>query len=430
MEIPVREDAASVDTRWDVVNRILCSSGFQRSPRLRELFHYICQKAVENRPDELREQLIGQRVFGRKADYSPGEDNIVRVEVRHLRKRLEDYFSSEGKDEPLVIVIPKGTYVPAFEPRSAPSPTFAPKTSVPASKGAFRWAPAVVIAILALACIWLWQRDRNTQRQLAAAANSDSQRSLLWRLLFNKDRPTLVVCADSSLVAAQTILHRTLSLEQYLARDYGAADKLSPDAMSILRSLPLWQFTDIADVRLVQGLYRLNANHWDKVSVRSAKTTQLQDFKSGNVVLLGSVRSNPWSRLIEPMLNFQFDFDEHDHMAFIRNKSPLAGEQRLYRAAKPGDSGEAYSTIALVPNLRHTGSVLVIAGTTGESTEATGEFIINREASSGLLETLLHRNQDRLPYFEVLLQAGTLAGVAKNPEIVAIRILSDPIADN
>ena len=37
--------------------------------------------------------------------------------MRQLRKRLEEYFSSEGKDEPYLILIPKGAYLPVLEPR-------------------------------------------------------------------------------------------------------------------------------------------------------------------------------------------------------------------------------------------------------------------------------------------------------------------------
>src|SRR5216684_1230965 len=111
-----------VDLRWEVVQRVATSTLFQRSPRLRELLLYICERSIQNHPEELREQAIGCGVFGRKADYNPGEDNIVRVEIRQLRKRLEEYFAAEGKDEQIVILIPKGAYVPAFAPRPVDAP--------------------------------------------------------------------------------------------------------------------------------------------------------------------------------------------------------------------------------------------------------------------------------------------------------------------
>src|SRR6266481_8775359 len=147
-----------VDLRWEVVQRVATSTLFQRSPRLRELLLYICERAIQNRNQELREQQIGCGVFGRKPDYSPGDDNIVRVEVRHLRRRLEEYFSGEGKSDPVVIVIPKGAYVPVFEPREVAVVEAEPEKRAPVPvtpESRFGWQTAAIV-ILALACIALF----------------------------------------------------------------------------------------------------------------------------------------------------------------------------------------------------------------------------------------------------------------------------------
>jgi hypothetical protein len=67
--------------------------------------------------------------------------------------------------------------------------------------------------------------------------------------------------------------------------------------------------------------------------------------------------------------------------------------------------------------------VLIIAGSTAEGTETAGEFLMNREASGGLVRELLSRNKGRMPYFEVLLESGAFAGVAQSARVVAMRIL-------
>lgn len=440
----VEPSPPSVDLRWEAVQRVAASTSFQRSPRLRELLLYICERSVQNRPGELREQQIGCGVFGRKSDYNPGEDNIVRVEIRQLRKRLQEYFASEGKDDPYEILIPKGAYVPVIEPRSKPPelPDPAPDTAIASIAPAtpqrplveFKWAYLTVIAVLAVACTWMWWENHKMQQQVAAVVHAAPDRGPLWPLLFNKDQETLIVCADSAIVVAQTMLHRSVSLEEYLAHDPPGKPAIwGADSNSFVQSLihgRRWQITDITDARLIQRLGRLNHDHWDKVSVRLARTTQVQDFKNGNSILLGSIRSNLWNNLFEPALNFHFDYDEHARTAFIRNRAPRAGEQPLYLAAPPGESGESYSIVALVPNLRHTGNVLIIAGTTGESTEAAGEFVMNNVTSSALLSKLTKQNKDRMPYFEVLLKSGTLSGVAKNAEVVADRVLPGEISHN
>lgn len=418
------------EEKLELVRRVGASASFERSPRLRELLLYICEQAIQGHPQELKEQVIGRRVFGRAPDYSSADDNIVRVEARQLRKRLEEYFAGEGKAEPTVIVIPKGGYLPSFEPREAPSTetplTVAPVPEVPRPSHK-QWLAIALATLLALAAVWLllplplhWDRTIST-------ASQPPQRGPLWPLLFDGHQQTMIVCADSALVMAQKITQGPISLDQYVQREYDKSNSHLTAADSVLlRTLQGEQFTDIADVRLVQRMAHLNANQWDRAVVRSARTVELQDFKTGNIILLGSSRSNPWDLLFEPQQNFRFGFnyDPADRYAYVQNMAPQPGEQPIYRGAGPGQPGYVFATITLVPDLRHYGKVLIIAGTTAEGTETAGEFITDREASAGLIRTLLERNKGKIPYFEVLLRSGAFAGVAQRTEVIALRVLA------
>ncbi len=112
-DVPV-ETAGQLE---ELVNRVASSSTFERSPRLRAFFHHVCRCALENRPEAATEQQIGIHVYDRPPGYNPNEDNIVRSQARLLRMKLEHYFANEGRDEPVIITIPKGRYVPVFETR-------------------------------------------------------------------------------------------------------------------------------------------------------------------------------------------------------------------------------------------------------------------------------------------------------------------------
>lgn len=105
------------DPREELVHRVVTSSTFEKSPKLRAFLHYVCRCAIENEPAAATEQQIGIHVFSRSPGYNPNEDNIVRSQARLLRLKLEHHFAHEGKDEPTVITIPKGRYLPAFEKR-------------------------------------------------------------------------------------------------------------------------------------------------------------------------------------------------------------------------------------------------------------------------------------------------------------------------
>jgi hypothetical protein len=104
------------DDRWYLVLRTAASQHFAKASQLHDILIYICQRALNDPAASIKEYEIGCKVLGRKPDFNPNEDNIVRVQISHLRKKLDEYFATEGKDEPVRITVPKGTYVPRFEP--------------------------------------------------------------------------------------------------------------------------------------------------------------------------------------------------------------------------------------------------------------------------------------------------------------------------
>src|SRR2546421_1320919 len=111
-----------------LVERVAASRYLAKSARLRDLLVYLSERALEG-TDEIHEQEVGHKVFGRPANYDTGSDNIVRVHASTLRKRLEQYFSEEGATEPLILEIPKGNYAPVFRKRSQPEPVSPPPSS-------------------------------------------------------------------------------------------------------------------------------------------------------------------------------------------------------------------------------------------------------------------------------------------------------------
>ncbi|HUA58995.1 MAG TPA: malectin domain-containing carbohydrate-binding protein [Verrucomicrobiae bacterium] len=118
MPRPKEAPAEAVRSREELVRRVASSGTFEKSLRLRAFFLYVCQCALDNQKEAATEQQIGIHVYDRQPGYNPNEDNIVRSQARLLRMKLEHYFANEGKEEPVIISIPKGRYLPLFEPRT------------------------------------------------------------------------------------------------------------------------------------------------------------------------------------------------------------------------------------------------------------------------------------------------------------------------
>ena len=102
------------DERWLLVQRIVSSPPFQKSGRLRDLLQYLSEQTIRGCAHELTEQHIGETLFHKPAGYTPLEDSSVRVHVRQLRLKLHEYFDGVGREEKLIVEIPKGSYAPTF----------------------------------------------------------------------------------------------------------------------------------------------------------------------------------------------------------------------------------------------------------------------------------------------------------------------------
>src|SRR6202030_1250765 len=111
---PLSADDLLTDERWQLVQRIISSPPFQKGTRLRDLLQFITEQTIHGKAHELTEQHIGNALFHKPSDYRPLEDSSVRVHVRQLRLKLHEYFNEDGRNEPLILDIPKGSYAPVF----------------------------------------------------------------------------------------------------------------------------------------------------------------------------------------------------------------------------------------------------------------------------------------------------------------------------
>lgn len=97
---------------------LLVSATLTGARRSRDFLRFVVSEALAGRQDRLGGYTLGVEVFGRSPSFDPQSDTSVRVEAGRLRQRLEYYYLTEGADDPVVIEIPKGGYVPRFSLRT------------------------------------------------------------------------------------------------------------------------------------------------------------------------------------------------------------------------------------------------------------------------------------------------------------------------
>ena len=100
-----------------------------RNPRLAKLLRFLAERTLEGKTEEITEYSIATEVFGRsKTAFDGSTDSIARVETYRLRKRLREYYDTEGKDHTIAITLPFRSYVPEFSRRGDPHAISLPAT--------------------------------------------------------------------------------------------------------------------------------------------------------------------------------------------------------------------------------------------------------------------------------------------------------------
>src|SRR5918996_4419621 len=148
------------------LDRLLSSSIFRRAERSSTLLRFVVEQTLDGQADRLKEYTLGAEALGRGESFDPRTDPVVRAEASRLRTRLEQYYETIGGSDPVLVTLPKGTYVPQFAPRPAVIDETA-SAPPPERSNLFRsrvspWIPwaCAVVAIGLAAVVWVRGRPR------------------------------------------------------------------------------------------------------------------------------------------------------------------------------------------------------------------------------------------------------------------------------
>ncbi len=147
------------------LDRILTSSEFQRSRRMRTLLDYLVTESLNGRDDKIKAVSIAMDLYGRDESFDAQNDTIVRVEAGRLRRLLAEYYTGPGSADTIVIDVPKGAYRPSFKPNThrqqagEQSPT-ARVTSAASRDRRILYFTTLIAIATGLVVIWMLQDGR------------------------------------------------------------------------------------------------------------------------------------------------------------------------------------------------------------------------------------------------------------------------------
>ena len=260
---------------------------------------------------------------------------------------------------------------------------------------------------------------------------------LFWKQIFDAKQDTFIVPTDGGLVMLQSFLKGPVSLSDYASGSYRSEStiaeglsqffgdtRLSDPQMLVrkVQSLSLRRYTSMADLDLAAHLFHMQENVPERLSIRFARDLRMDDLRNDNVILIGSVDSNPWVALFQDQLNFQFSSGkEFGGSPVLVNRHPLPGERTRY-ASEPNDPAQrTYGVIACVPNLSGKGHVLIVEGINMAGTQAAGAVLLDAEKMRPVLERATGSDGTVRP-FEVLVSTESIAASSSRERILSVRV--------
>jgi hypothetical protein len=398
------------------LGRIIHSKTFRHASALQRLLQYLITRAIEDPFGDIKEYTIGTEVFERGADYDPQSDTIVRVQIHRLRLKVKEYYESEGANDPILVEIPKGHYIPAFETRQVAGPNDAAPAVAPAETaedtaevnatpsevaaakanarlGAEFFSRGVVLVpmiLLIFAAGMLlgvrWQVSRASFAEAVSAKNTDPAESF-WRAFLTSDSAPVVGYADAVyLVDGAEDLFRfrrgasdntgTL-VEPHLAQQFAS----SPDLVA--KAGPLYYEdgnTGTGDLESVFALTRLFTRMNLQMSVKRCRLITIDDLRQHDVILLGSPEENDavaqlaqpsdffWTRLNVP----------GPWKGEYVNRHPQQGEALTYTTQRDPNTQELktdYGLITLQPGAAPNRYIAVLGGLDTSGVAGTAQFM-------------------------------------------------------
>lgn len=273
------------------LERLLNSKTFSKSGINKDLLKYLvnCTLKGEN-PKEFQ---IASEVFGKKADQQ--KDINIRVYIFNLRNKLQEYYKHEGREDDIIIQIPKGKYTVEFR-----------FDRVKRMKGTLRKIgfPLFIAAILILLFSVLF---------VLVAPKMKMQKITFWKAFLEPGYPTLIVLGDHYFfndsiatgrigISRDTRINSDEDLDNFL--------KEHPELINRIRKNKMTYINKQAPVGLFNVMQILGGDRTETEMKFSSQLIKWDDLFGKHLIFIGSVKTLGFLNNTVEKLGLKYDLSQ------------------------------------------------------------------------------------------------------------------------
>lgn len=367
----------SLHSRHAQVLKILESRTFRDTEVLKRLLDYLAQQAMKKNGSDLKEYTVGIEAFGKTPDYNPQVDSSVRVQAGKLRQRLETYYRTEGAEDAVIVELPKGHFNLEFSQRQPAA------NSVSKHKGR-NWFWVGGGLMLLLASVFLVIYVTRLHGRVSESGWSPEMEEF-WGPFLSPSRPVMVVMGTPLFVKIGDSFFRDPSIN-----DWDTASKSDrvagvEHAAGASFSSAAFNYTGVGEAESAFELQRLLLAQGNNPIVQASNNLNWEDIVRYNMIFLGPPKYIP--QLLELPVPQDFEI-LHSR---VQNLHPAPGEPQFFEekwSPNRDNLEEGHALISRLPGLHGTGEILVLAGSSTESTRAAAEFVTHPEYVASLVHQM------------------------------------------
>lgn len=253
------------------IEKLLKSKTFSKPGIYKEILNYLVNCSLKG--ETPKERQIAFDVFGKKADQ--GKELNVRVYILNLRNKLKEYYQNEGKDDIVILQIPKGKYHVEFK--------FLSYKSFKRSLKKFSLILFVSgILLITFSVIILFNTNKFRQPKQA-----------IWKGFLKPKYPILIVLGDhyffTDSVATgrpgssrDTRINSDEDLDAYLKIHPGQIDKIQKSNRTYInRQAPLALF----------NIMKMFGGSMANVEMKYSSQLSWEDTRNKHLIFIGSVKT-------------------------------------------------------------------------------------------------------------------------------------------
>jgi len=419
------------------VDKILQSQVFRNTESLRRLLRFLAEKAITGEADQLKEYSVGIDAFGKPPSYDPRQDSAVRIQVGRLRQKLSEYYQNEGKEDPIIVELPKGGFRLRFESRvptsradlevvssQIPAPALRPT----ARPGKLTIALAGALVLTLAWALWAtaeWASERRLTASVRAAWTPEIE--TLWAPFLQSDRAIVLAVSSPLFVSIQGFgNYRNPNLNNWADVENDAKLASVRRLLGEPEIVPHRLYTGTGDANALLLLGKLLGSRKDNISFARSADLSWQQFSSNNVVLVGTPRS--FRDLLQGMpaqLELELDSSGLRILHPLKDEPAVLHDQTVSGYVSPAvpDDGEVYAIITRMPGPNGEGTVASFSGNLNPGTLAAIQCFTEPRLAASLINRLRDSSGGIPRYFQLALRVRFKGGVPTETTYVLHRVL-------